>query len=389
VRFLLAAWVILLHIATQNVVLRAFVTERLPAIPRNVVGSGASAVGVFFLLSGFILAYSYDLGPEWDGGRRRTFWAARVARIYPVYLLALVLAVPSLVAGIVKGGGGFHPGRLLFEWATILLLVQAWIPGGLFLVVPAWSLSVEAFFYLCFPFAGRHLWKLQKRSSLVLAILGFWLLEIFGSYLIARFRAPWFLHPSVLPDDRWSEIIKFNPLMRLPEFLAGIVVCKLFQSLVREPWRGVTVGTGQRLYVPGMGIILLTTMFADRLPIPMLHDGLYLPGTAMMLVGLALGGGAIAEALSWRWMVLLGQASFAMYILHMPILSYVVAAGKRLPGGALAGQAEVFLPVVIVVSVVAFKKVEEPSRRFLLRKFSEGRVTRDVESALPVAADPF
>src|SRR3954451_12303223 len=87
-RFVAAAHVVGYHYLRQ-----AFSTA--PAALQNVLAGGDAAVSLFFVLSGFILTYTYvEQAPRLGA---RAFWGARFARIYPVYLLAF-LAIAPLVA---------------------------------------------------------------------------------------------------------------------------------------------------------------------------------------------------------------------------------------------------------------------------------------------------
>jgi peptidoglycan/LPS O-acetylase OafA/YrhL len=72
-------------------------------------------VNLFFILSGFILAYTYD-GQIEGKTNRLHFWEARFARIYPVYFLSLVLAF------------WFERGLSFGARTAVLLMVQAWNP---------------------------------------------------------------------------------------------------------------------------------------------------------------------------------------------------------------------------------------------------------------------
>src|SRR3954454_23635049 len=104
---------------------------------------GYIGVDFFFVLSGFVLTWSWR--PEVSAGR---FWWNRVARIWPLHLTTLVLAVVAGV-GVAISGVALVPN---------LLLVQAWWPQqhvyfGFNAV--SWSLSCEVFFYLCFPVLYR------------------------------------------------------------------------------------------------------------------------------------------------------------------------------------------------------------------------------------------
>src|SRR5690242_18897656 len=86
VRFLAAAQMVVLHYGLQNMV-------GSPDWLRAMVGAGGVGVQLFFVLSGFILTYTYQAQDGLRGTWRR-FWWARFARIYPLYLLSLVVLVP-------------------------------------------------------------------------------------------------------------------------------------------------------------------------------------------------------------------------------------------------------------------------------------------------------
>ncbi|HUZ95080.1 MAG TPA: acyltransferase [Edaphobacter sp.] len=372
VRFFLALWVISLHMGTANSSFRG-VVDGSPSWIRGTIDSGASAVGVFFLLSGFVLAYNYDLGTAWSMSKRVRFWTTRFARIYPVYLFALVLGFPSLAIGIFKSGH-FHAGAFAGASTAVLLLVQAWIPhDALFWNGPGWSLSVEAFFYLCFPFIGRLLWKVERRVSLLFTFIFLWIAACGSSYEIADWKAHWFLSHSsgIVLDTTWSQVIKFDPLVRLPEFLAGIVLCKIFLSIERRPTALLGPGRGTLTYLLGLALGLIVVSQGDRMPPAVLHDGLLMPASAAVILGLSFGGGLI-----WRWLsrpviVILGQVSYAMYLLHMPLYTYFAAVDKRVVRNAVEDWAlfVIFVISLIALCCVTFYKLEEPSRRAILNAF--------------------
>jgi peptidoglycan/LPS O-acetylase OafA/YrhL len=374
IRVLLALWVVALHMDTINLTFAHFV-GRTPVPVQDAIHSGASAVGIFFLLSGFVLAYNYDLSQPWRSSQRSRFWIARVARIYPVYAFALLLAIPSLIAGTLKAGP-IHPASMLVGMASVTVLLQAWIPqDALFWGGPAWSLSVEAFFYLTFPVLGCLLWKVERRRFQILTLATLWLSACILSYTLALWKAPWFLgHRSIL-ETPWTEVIKFNPLVRLPEFLAGIILCKLYLSLQQRPISLLPPGGGTILYLPGFALALAVITQEHHLPPAILHDGLLLPATAAVILGLSFGGGPV-----WRWLchpivVLLGQASYAMYLLHMPLYSYFGASGKRLVHTPTEDWILLLLYLIalITLSCATFLKLEEPLRRVILARFSPAR----------------
>src|ERR1700733_8171507 len=161
VRFFLAIQVVLLH----SVVLmhRAHLSTWLGRFSMT----GYTAVGFFFVLSGYILSYVY-LGTE-RPFNRRAFWISRFARAYPLLVVSLLLDAPnyflrrvSLIgvkAAFLKTLGAFLSGCALWQFM-----------GHRFrnILLPSWSLSAEAFFYLVFPFVTFWVWRRKGVKALVL-----------------------------------------------------------------------------------------------------------------------------------------------------------------------------------------------------------------------------
>ena len=105
---------------------------------------------------------------------------------------------------------------------------------------------------------------------------------------------------------------------------------------------------------------------ADRVPYLLLHDGLLTPIFAALVLGLALGDGALARGLGAPAIVTLGEASYALYILHVPAWMAAHNAAGRLWGPTVAdGPAFValFLVALVAASVACFRFVEVPARR--------------------------
>ena len=201
VRFFAAFYVVLFHGLP-------WLRQRflLPGALQIFLGNGYLAVTLFFILSGFILAYTYD--GQIDGNTNRLhFWEARFARIYPVYFLSLVLAF------------WFERGLSFGTRTVVLLMVQTWNPRTPELTgawnYPAWTLSVEAFFYLCFPFL---LPWMSRRSCRTL----FWIMGLMLAICVA-------VHTPIqgLGDlDCSSPLANIVPLplLRIPEFLLGMAI---------------------------------------------------------------------------------------------------------------------------------------------------------------------
>lgn len=334
-RFLAAFYVVLFHGLP-------FLSSRfhLPAPLVSFLSHGGTAVSFFFLLSGFILAYTYDGQISAPGGRAR-FWQARFARIYPVYLLSLLLAL------------WFEHGLRAIEALVVLLMIQTWNPRtpGFFGAwnYPAWTLSVEAFFYLCFPFVLPLLSRCSVRTLrwLSLLLLGMCVftytpLRELGTHDAASFAG------------RFIPL----PLQRLPEFLLGMTLGLAFlrkTSPGPPTWR-VTVSLFTALLVLGIGQGHWTSLVM----IPF----------AQLVYDLAFDVSWLSRVLSSRIMLLLGGASYGVYLLQYPIRSWIrVLISTISPRSTFLGA--VITPLVLVAfSILVFLYWEEPARRAVRRWFA-------------------
>lgn len=201
-----------------------------PAIPHDHAGTalervfylGFTGVGFFFVLSGFILATVY---PHLAGAvARRRFWVARLARVYPMYIFSVLLDAPRLLLhriakfGIVAGSAG-----TVFTLASHTTMVQAWWPSLGGLNFPTWSLSTEAFFYFVFPFLIAPVSRIRPGVPLIAALVATWAL----SFVIPALVAP----TDPAPSSFLSHLIGRNPLLRVPDFVAGLLLAQLHRSL--------------------------------------------------------------------------------------------------------------------------------------------------------------
>jgi peptidoglycan/LPS O-acetylase OafA/YrhL len=350
---------------------------------RHVVETGFNSVGFFFVLSGFILTYTY-LGPPEEGRLRRgAFWAARFARIYPVYFFGLVIAAPLAIHGFLAGGA--TAGWFALVGLSVLLLVQAWVPQlALAWNGPAWSLSCEAFFYFVFPFAAPRLWPLRRRG-LLLCLLVFWGLAQLGPALYALappggwlggwqpppafWTAAMDTTPYIRWDNPWYALLQYNPLVRLPEFLFGVALGRLYLA---DPAVGKRPGAWS-LAACAAALALLAALAGspDALRHSIfLHNGLLTPLYGVLIYGVARGRpGGLARALSWGPLVLLGEASYGLYILHVPVRNLLEAAARQVTDSAPALPFfALYVVVAVGTSVVALRWVEQPARRRLRRR---------------------
>jgi peptidoglycan/LPS O-acetylase OafA/YrhL len=385
-RFAAAMQVLLYHVYAPG-------SAGAPGWVRALVGSGYVGVGLFFVLSGFVLAYNY-LGPMQEGRvSRREFWTARLARVYPVYLLGLAVGMPAFVRWMLA----VCPFPVAMGWVArvtgaSLLLVQAWAPQtACALNCPGWSLSAEAFFYAVFPLLVVPVQRAPTRRLLT-AAGALWLVTLAFPLAYLALAPDHLPHPAADSYGLWLMALKFTPLVRLPEFVLGVVTGRLFAAGAFDRVRS---GRAELFVVAS---ILAVLAASPALPYPLVHNGMLTPLFTALVVLLALGRGPVSRLLSGRRMEILGGASYALYILHLPLNDWAgpLMEALRIPRPSPAFYTAAFATLATLVATAVFRWYEEPARR-ALRRLSSPRLTVARErragrllvlpSAIPEAGD--
>lgn len=350
VRFIAAFWVVCYH---------AMPRTGLPVPVAAVVDGGYSGVSLFFVLSGFILAHVY--GDDAAPGNRfptRSFLVARFARIYPVYLAALVFALPALVRDVLVNPEAPSGLRLGGVCVSTVSMLQAWVPGwGCWWNCPGWSLSAEAFFYVAFPFLAPRLLRLSA-GSLAGVCLTAWIAALalapFAAVGVAG-EGGWLGDQRPLPG-----LTAWTPIVRLPEFIMGICVSRALRTTALAPRIGRLTG----------GFALLVVVGAAALPPSNARSLLLWPGLSLAYAVLiaALSSPRHRSPLSSRLFQRLGNTSYSLYLIHAVAHGYVLALINRTWGREHAGGWVVFLvyvSIVVAISLVLHDAVEVPARRRL------------------------
>jgi peptidoglycan/LPS O-acetylase OafA/YrhL len=314
-------------------------------------------VGFFFLLSGYVLAYNYADRPT--PLVKRDFWRARFARLYPIYLLSLVLFFTMLIGEWhARSHGQFFAGVILTPF-----LLQGWSPAlATFWNTVAWTLSCEAAFYFAFPWLIRLRWP-RSPGRLIALLLGIWAIGLVphSMYLL--------LNPDHLaaPADRytsgtWIRALKYTPLAYACTFLAGITLAKLQASL--------TLAARHRAWIAGASLAAIALFFAkavDHVPYILMHGGFLVPLFAALVVGLS-GQNIFAAAFAWKPIELLGQASYALFLLHFNFINLIRQYHVPEHLHVAAYDPWVSYAATLVLAVAAMYFVERPARKAILRR---------------------
>ena len=319
---------------------------------RLVFNAGIVGVSFFFVLSGFILTYNYaEIFREGvSAAAYGRFIRDRLSKIYPVHVLTLLMVLPL---------AAFSP-NLPLDWRAVpfhLTLTQCFFPFSTpsfyeYLNVPSWSISCEWFFYVLAPMTIFLV--LDKKRRLVPGLVA-------GAYCLLG----WFLWNGVSDFSRLYFVSWFAP-SRFPEFLVGVFLGSFYLSpstWKREQLAGFAQAAGVVLIVAG-------AMARAHAPWPLWGGLLYVPGSALLVLGLAYGRGFFVAHLSRPWLNRLGMASFSLYMVHAPILRVVkgicLRVGWEVHSWTAFGLVIALMFVVVQgVALVMHSRYELPLQRRL------------------------
>jgi peptidoglycan/LPS O-acetylase OafA/YrhL len=314
---------------------------------------GVQGVAFFFVLSGFVLAWSSSdpLSKAISGAR--SFWRRRAARIYPAYLVACLLAVAFYVSGSRPLG--------LKELFTLTFL-QSFSPSRAvhFALSPVlWSLSAEAFFYLLFPVL---LPALARRSRFERRLL-------LGLCLAAPVLLAVAVRPQPSTTGLWA--IYIFPPTRALEFVAGMLVGLEFRerSFPRIDVRVAALIAVGSYVAAGFGPSWL--MWVGFAP------------TASVLLIAAVARRELDGGMRWlraRSLVALGDVSYCFYLVHFTVLQYLRAHTN--PRVAVLTA----LPVSLAIAATVHYSVERPLERRL--RAPRRRVVLGAEPAVAPPLSP-
>lgn len=296
---------------------------------------GNLGVDFFFVLSGFIIlfAHQHDIGQR---DRLPSYAYRRLIRVYPIYLLYTAGYVSLVLAGF--GGAAVMPNSVE-GWLTAFTLI--YFGGGESPLSVAWTLIHEIAFYAMFGLLVLH-----RRIGTCLFVA--WILAT-----LLHFKHP--DYDARTPIDVYFGLYNLN-------FLIGMLAFAIYKH-ANTRWFYASLAAGVTLLITGWK----------------LESGDLVPASVFLLV-YALGfGGLVAGAagieregmhIPGRWLVAVGDASYTLYLLHLPILGLLLKIALKLSLDDVVGRELLYILVLVgtvVTSVVAYRLVEVTLLRSLRR----------------------
>lgn len=303
---------------------------------------GFVGVNFFFVLSGFIIAYNYQHRLQEKQIGRRTFWVARIARIYPLHWLTLFIAA-ALGHYVTATDGADY----LAHFLASLTLTNAYIPEADYFFSfnsPSWSLCCEQLFYFCFPF----LVPLAKNYKHLLYLFAF---------AAAAVVTGMYFTPETAIKGYWYV----NPLTRLPDFIAGMLLFRLYEYFQTKD---ITLLQGSILEVLSVVFFLFLYLYASEVPKVYRYSCYYWLPVSLVLLSFSLQKGILSRLLSNRFLVKGGEISYSFYLIHLfVLLSY--AEWQKTADIKIAWY--VSIPIlfvfIILLSLLSYQYFERPMNR--------------------------
>nr|WP_299241069.1 acyltransferase [uncultured Halomonas sp.] len=364
---------------------------------------GFFSTSTFFVLSGFLLAHVYLDDRQRMREPARSFWIKRFSNLYPIHIGAVLLAmaVSTLIGYLViteadanasirfvlydtNNGSSLESithymsnAELALSALLNLTLMHAWNPLYLTFNPVTWSISALFFFYLTFPWMAPRLFRIKSPFRAMVLVNVIYLIPPIIVIAYTDFGMP------------ETGILHRNPLIRLPEFLAGILLCSFY---TKRRALGLTMGrAAQSLALLFVAACIVVAVWLLRhhgsFWYYLLHNGLLLPAQLMLILVVAHWSPSSRTGMR-RLAHRLGGASLPMFALHVPLFVIFTRVERVLSGEPslclsslrqcmdAAGDTSIWLYPVFLLFTVLFCMMFQETFVLGVRKWVQGKLLR-------------
>lgn len=298
-------------------------------------GLGEYGVDGFFVLSGFVLSVAYGHKIDKSLFSTRYFFIKQWLKLYPLHICTFILAI-------------FYEAYYgnFYEWYRLIppvFLVQSWIPNESFHYIPngsSWSLCGFFFFYLLFSALYIRITRIPTRRLLVIAVA---FLALYVALVVNS------------PEKYVYAVIYTSPLLRLPDFILGIVLYRLFSS-DKGRWIGNSLNN---LNIPLLTLIEVVVLLSPLLAFIVYGETnhalrcvslfwIFVAVQLLLFSWIDGGKGLVTRLFHSRAMMFLGSISFEIYLIHMFFVPTMRSIAFKL-GYFEAGPLALLLLVTVII----------------------------------------
>lgn len=302
-------------------------------------------VSFFFVLSGFIMVIANQSKDKIDF---RDFFMKRVFRIYPMYLLALFSIVIYHILT--------HFPLVYEDIFLNLILLQSWFPSkAMSYNFPSWTIPIEFFFYLIFPFIFNLIIRKISFKTICTWTIVIW---IISQVIIHVFRySDFYMQETSIA----KPLLLYHPMMHLNQFFIGVLFGVLF--LKNDTKRNYT-----SLISFSIVSLCLLIYYSEFMLLAM---GSIAPLFGFLIYFIAKDNGPISVFFQRPFNIHLGEISYSLYILQFPVFLWGSTILNRLQ---IENSYVVFyacLATLLLLSHFAYTYFENPIRKKLYSKLSK------------------
>ena len=331
---------------------RTFACLGVMAFHMHLCTFGHLGVSVFFVMSGFLSGYNHlesmDTGHITLGGSAR-FAYRKIIKLYPLYLIMLVIPVAGELYGVVNGMA-YLP-TMLGKLAANVLLVQAWIPLNEYYFSyngPAWYLSSVAFAYFMLPLVLRGVKKYRTRRAAVLAMIAIWVGQAAIAYLVEGVYSARVADENRVRDfSTWFTYV--FPVFRLGDFAVGCLMAKLFLTR-RESAGAPLLATAAE--AGAIALIVLAELSFENFWLNVNSTTLFLPASAALVYTFAVNEGYISKLLTCKLTAFISRISSDIYLIHAVVVMVCAPVCTALPV-PFETQRAAYIVSIVVITLIA------------------------------------
>lgn len=330
----------------------------------SLTGLGSWGVSVFFMLSGFVLVYSYyERSPilSLKPSSALHFSIHKLARLYPLYLIMLAL---SIRYGQIPTYNRYELIRFGLKFLANITMMQSWVPLSDFYYsfnTLSWYLSDMLFLYLIFPLILHFLHRYRHGRSAVLTMLSVYIVQTFFAFY-TRNMSP--LPTSAYPFNHWVTYV--FPLFRAGDFVIGCNLGYLFLKNEKRSCGKLSTAVEGIALLQIPAFMLFEKVYISHVGIQWWSETLLMiPFSMFLIYTFACSNGRISKALgSFRPLLIIADLSPYAYLIHFiafrEIFHHISADMSRPPALCIT------VTLVFAVSLIGALLYRHFIERFLL-----------------------